>query len=91
MALVKPFKGIRYNPEKVEIPLVVTPPYDVISPQDQERYELKSEYNMVRLILGKQSKEDTPDNNRYTRARGCLESWLAQRVLLRDEKDSIYI
>lgn len=91
MALVKPFRGIRYTLGNAEIPLVVTPPYDVISPQDQEKYYLQSEYNVVRLILGKQSEDDTPDNNRYTRARDCLESWRTQRVLIQDERDSLYI
>jgi uncharacterized protein (DUF1015 family) len=91
MALVKPFKGIRFNPEKVDIPHAVTPPYDVISPEDQEEYYSKSEYNAVRLVLGKQSGDDTVDNNRYTRAQGYLESWLAQRILIQDEKDSVYV
>jgi len=91
MALVKPFRGIRYDPEKVGIAQVVTPPYDVISREDQDDYYLRSEYNVVRLLLGKQSGDDTEDNNRYTRAKGYLERWLAQGVLIQDRNDSIYV
>ena len=37
MADVRPFHGIRYNPERTsDLSLVICPPYDVISPSDQE-------------------------------------------------------
>jgi uncharacterized protein (DUF1015 family) len=91
MALVRPFRGIRYNPEKVEVPAAVTPPYDVISEQDQERYYSQSEYSFVRLILGKKHDSDGPLNNRYTRARDYLRDWLAQGVLARERKEAIYV
>jgi uncharacterized protein (DUF1015 family) len=91
MALVKPFRGIRYNPEKVKVPAAVTPPYDVISQQDQERYYSQSEYSFVRLILGKKHDSDGPENNRYTRARGYLKDWLAQGVLTQESKETIYV
>jgi hypothetical protein len=35
MAIVIPFRGISYNPEKIhDLSTVTTPPYDVISPQE---------------------------------------------------------
>jgi uncharacterized protein (DUF1015 family) len=38
MATIKAFRGIRYNQMKVKIENVVAPPYDVISPEQQNGY-----------------------------------------------------
>ena len=68
MVETAPFKGITYNREKVDVNKVVAPPYDVISNEEQEELYKKSEYNIVRLILGKEYPDDTMEHNRYTRA-----------------------
>ncbi len=88
--IVKSFKGITYNPEKVKIENVVTPPYDVISKEQQEEFYKKDEYNIIRLILGKDSPEDNEKNNRYIRARKTFEKWIAEKILIQDSKDNIY-
>ena len=55
MADVHPFRGIQYNPSKIkEFSEVVAPPYDIISPAEQENHYAKSPYNVIRLILGKE-------------------------------------
>jgi len=92
VATVFPFRGLRYNPEKVgDLSLVVTPPYDVISPEAQERYYQRHPYNVIRLILGKEFPNDGPGNNRYTRAAWDFQSWQEEGILIRDERPSIYI
>lgn len=92
MAVIAPFKGILYNPEKIEdFSKVVAPPYDVISPEGQERLYQKSEHNIVRLDFGKVSPSDTDSNNRYTRAATEFERWRNDGILTRDERPSIYI
>jgi uncharacterized protein (DUF1015 family) len=91
MALIRPFRGIRYNQEKISaIKQVVTPPYDVITPGEQEAYYQKNEYNMIRLILGKIYPDDTPHNNRYTRAARDFEDWLHKEILIPDPLPSFY-
>ena len=91
MADILPFKGVLYNPEKIkDIRQVVTPPYDIISPDEQERYYQSHEYNMIRLDLGKEYPEDTDNKNRYTRAYGHLSNWLSSGVLVQDKESSIY-
>jgi uncharacterized protein (DUF1015 family) len=66
MATVLPFRGIRYNPEKIEkMSAVVTPPYDVIDDADQKMYYEKSPYNIIRLELGYLFPTDTEQENRY--------------------------
>ncbi len=91
MAEIKPFRGILYNQEKINITKVITPPYDVISPSMQSRFYQRDEHNIIRLILGKVEKSNTPNNNRYTRARVFLDRWLKKKLLVKDAKPAIYI
>ena len=87
---VKSFNGITYNPEKVKIENVVTPPYDVISKEEQENFYKKDEYNIIRLILGKDFNNDDEKNNRYTRAREFFNLWLNEKILIQDKTDCFY-
>lgn len=92
MAKIIPFKGILYNKEKIrDMKDVVAPPYDVISPAEQEELHKRHENNVVRLILGKESDSDTPDNNRYTKARDSFDSWQRDSILIKDAFPSIYV
>jgi len=70
---------------------VVAPPYDIISTEAQERYYEMSEYNVIRLILGKQFPGDDEIDNKYTRAAQFLQKWLGQGILVRDPSPSIYL
>ncbi len=81
MAVVKPFAGVRYDPEKVKMDEIIAPPYDVISDEEQENLYERSPYNVIRLILGKVFDDDTDTNNRYSRAREFLNRWLEEGVL----------
>ena len=55
MPEARPFVGLVYD-TGVAGPLeaLTTPPYDVISHQDQERYYRASPFNVVRLILSQE-------------------------------------
>mgnify|MGYP002823887518 CR=1 FL=1 len=87
-----PFKGVHYDSEKVgNIGKVAAPPYDIISAEEQELYYQRSEYNIIRLILGKVYSGDNNTNNRYTRAADLLEDWLSKGVLVQDVLPSFYI
>lgn len=92
MAEIRPFKGIRYSEEAVgDLQSVITPPYDVISEEERDRYYELSEFNVIRLILSKEYPDDTPDNNKYTRAAKCFRHWLRNGVLKQDEDGCIYL
>ncbi|HOO46680.1 MAG TPA: DUF1015 family protein, partial [Deltaproteobacteria bacterium] len=69
MPRMRSFKGIRYNPDSVDLGRVICPPYDVIAPERVDEYYNRSPYNAVRLVQGKQLPKDTKEDNRYTRAR----------------------
>lgn len=92
MANVIPFKGLRYNPDKVgNLSDVVAPPYDIISPDEQKRYYDKHEKNVIRLEYGMEYPSDDETNNRYTRAAGYLKSWLDEGVLQIEDTECIYL
>jgi uncharacterized protein (DUF1015 family) len=92
MAQIAPFRGFFYNPDRItDLSRVVTPPYDVIDPNDQDRYYAQNPYNIIRLDFGKQFPEDTPGNNRYTRAAQVLRIWEKEGILIRDQAPAIYL
>lgn len=81
MAKIFPFRSLRYAPGKVPIEKVVTQPYDKISKEMQERYYALHPNNIIRIILGKATPEDTPSNSVYTRAAAYLKEWRSSGVL----------
>lgn len=92
MAIISPFKGIRYNTEKInDLALVTTPPYDVISSTDQQRYYDIHENNIIRIELGKDYEGDNENNNKYIRAGSYLNEWIRKGVLVQEELPAIYI
>ncbi|MGD8970404.1 MAG: DUF1015 domain-containing protein [Desulfobacterales bacterium] len=92
MAEVIPFRGMFYNPDKVNnLADVITPPFDVISDTEQEVFYARSPFNVVRLILGKASADDTPSDNPHSRAADYLQSWLTDRLLVRDSVPAFYL
>jgi len=92
MATIIPFKGLRYNPEKIEeMAGVITPPYDVIDAEAQDRYYRRHPYNIIRLEYGKTYPEDNEANNRYTRAAGNLGAWIREGVLVPEAEPALYL
>lgn len=91
MAELKPFCAWRYSPAKVNIERVIAPPYDVISKSYQSELYKRSEFNVVRLILGKDSIKDNERDNKYKRARHYLNEWGRKGILKKDAKPSFYL
>ncbi len=92
MADVRPFRGLRYNPEVIEdLSSVITPPYDVISPDQQNGYYQKTPYNFIRIEFGKEYPEDTQQHNKYTRAADTLTEWMQGGVLIWEELPAFYL
>ena len=92
MAEVLPFRGILYNTQKVRnLPDVVTPPYDVISRQEQHNFYERHPQNIIRLILGKKTKNDTVNNNCYTKAYDFLNNWFSEKILEQDTTPAFYL
>ncbi|MCL5999263.1 MAG: DUF1015 domain-containing protein [Chloroflexi bacterium] len=90
MAIIRSFRGIRYNPRKVtDLSQVVAQPYDRIGKTQQAAYYQQHPNNIVRIDYG-QSEPDEPNNNVYTRAREYAQAWLAEGVLSRDDHAVLY-
>src|SRR5262249_48251833 len=81
MAKIYPFRSLRYASERVPIEKVVTQPYDKISPEMQDRYYALHPNNIVRIVCGKASPEDSATNNVYTRAAVYLKQWREAGIL----------
>jgi uncharacterized protein (DUF1015 family) len=84
MPEIKPFRGVLYNQASVCLDEVVAPPYDVISPNEQQKLYERSPLNAVRLILGR-------EQDRYASAAQHLEEWVATSVLQRDGEPAFYV
>ena len=91
MANIKPFRGLRYNPQKFcDLSEVITMPYDRIHEAEQAEYYELNPYNFCRIIQGIRT-PDTPENNTYTRARCYMETWQTEDVMIRDAKPVLYV
>ena len=90
MAILHPFRALRYDPARVQPQLAVTQPYDKITPAMQEKYYEASPYNLVRVILGKAEAGDGEASNVYTRAAHSFADWRRTGVLKADNEPSFY-
>ncbi len=80
MAVVKPFRALRYDVETAgPLESLVAPPYDVISPEQRDELRARSPHNVVHLTL--------PDSEEQAAAE--LERWRADRVLV-DEEPAVW-
>ncbi|OGQ98524.1 MAG: hypothetical protein A2505_06060 [Deltaproteobacteria bacterium RIFOXYD12_FULL_55_16] len=92
MALIAPFRALRYNPAKIQhLEEVVTPPYDVIDLQAQAAFAAKNPYNMIHLDLSKNFTAEQLTEARYREARDTFARWQQEGVLLRDNEPAIYL
>lgn len=85
MAIIKAYKGLRFNCDKAgKIDELVCPPYDIINDEQREGYIQTNPHNIIRLELPK-------GENRYAQASEILQSWLGDGTLIKEDKPAIYI
>lgn len=83
MADVRPLPALRYAPG-TDLAAVVTPPYDVISPEAQAAYYARDPHNIIRLELGCEEAGDDELANKYTRAAADFADWRLNGILRQD-------
>jgi uncharacterized protein (DUF1015 family) len=84
MIHIAPFRGVLYSQKKIrDLARVIAPPYDVISPAEQDRLYKKSPYNFVRLDL-------SHEPGSYDAVAQTFNEWQAQGIFERDEQPAIY-
>ncbi len=92
MADVRAFRGIHYNDSlSRDLSAVICPPYDIITPEQQQELYAKSDHNFVRLEHNRELPQDTATDNKYTHAAAVLEQWLSEGVLETDKEPTIYL
>ncbi len=85
MAVIRALAAVRYDPAHVgDLARVVAPPYDVISPAQQQALYDASPYNVVRLDLAREAE-------RAASAAETLRAWMAAGVLRRDPAPALYV
>jgi uncharacterized protein (DUF1015 family) len=84
-----PFRGLRYDPERVSsLGAVTSPPYDVVDPDGRTRLEDSDPHNVVRLILPRP--EPTAEDG-YRHAAALLDAWQRQGILRPDPEPALYV
>jgi uncharacterized protein (DUF1015 family) len=92
MAQIQPFRALRYDPKKVgDLARVTAPPYDILSPADQDRYYVLHSNNVVKLDFGKEMAGDDGSRNKYGRAATLLGLWTRDGILKKDLKPGFYV
>jgi uncharacterized protein (DUF1015 family) len=80
-----PFTALRYRDPDLDD--LVAPPYDVLSDADLDRYGAASPHNITHVDVPRES--DGPD--RYARAAATLDRWIAEGVMVLDDRPSFTI
>lgn len=90
MAEIKPFRALRFNPEKAgEISTLTCPPYDIINEEQRREFLNTNENNVIRLEL---PKGDSPKGyDPYEEAAEVLHKWEEQGILKQDSAPALYI
>ena len=86
MVDILPFRGVRYDTTKAGAGLedLAAPPYDVISPAEQDALYAKHPANVVRLISGR-------EDDKYNQAASLFREWLASGTLAAEDVPAFYV
>ncbi|MEU5347652.1 DUF1015 domain-containing protein [Streptomyces sp. NPDC020766] len=84
-----PFRGLRYDPDRVgSLSAVTSPPYDVVvRPDGLHHLESADPHNIVRLILP----QATTPSVRNEQAADTLHRWLSEGILTTDSEPGLYV
>lgn len=86
MAVIKAFKGMRYNTKKAgKLSELCCPPYDIISEEERRAFIEANPYNVIRLELPKDG------DDVYATAGEVLNKWRDKGILIHEDKPAIYI
>ena len=85
MAIVKPFKALRFTDKAGKIDELVCPPYDIISETERQDFLKTNPHNVIRLELPREG-EDV-----YKVAGEVLNDWLDDGAVKTDDEETFYI
>ena len=91
MAIIKPFRGCRFDPGVVgNLSDVICPPYDMIGPELKADLQGRSQYNAVHLEGGEQPDPVDPQAG-YQQAAHLFRQWLTDGALQQEENPCFYV
>jgi uncharacterized protein (DUF1015 family) len=87
VASFDPFPAVRYDLDRSELARVIAPPYDVIDPVQRADLVARDDHNAVLIDLP----DEREGEGRYETARCLLRDWLAEGLLVVDERPSFTV
>lgn len=90
MAVLRPFRGLRFSSSAGDLAELVAPPYDVISPDERQALFGHNQHNVVALTLPEQNPDDRSKFVKYARSAARLEQWRNEGVLALESKPAFY-
>ena len=92
MAVVRPFRGIRYaRPAGADLSALIAPPYDVVTPAEQERLLAGSPHNVIALELPEGPLDPAAAANRYQTGAQRWQAWRRDGVLVTEAQPVVYV
>lgn len=92
MADIKPFNGYRFSVKKPEdLGALIAPPYDMLDAKMIDELYAKHPANVVRVTQNKPQVGDTANRDRHVRAAQCLQEWIVNGTMVKDDKPSVYL
>ncbi len=93
MPEIRAFPAIRYNTQRFgnDWSSLVAPPYDVLNADDKAALLRKSPHNIVEIDMPFVPPKQAGPPEVYQRANDVLQAWLADGVLVRDDRPAIYV
>jgi uncharacterized protein (DUF1015 family) len=89
MTVVRPFRAVRYDTDRVDLSSVIVPPYDVIAADERGSFFDRDPHNAIRFELTRDAADEASAN--YAGIRETLDAWRASGVLIQDDVAGFYV
>ena len=89
MTVVRSFRAVRYDPERVDLSSVIVPPYDVIAADERSSFFDRDPHNAIRFELTRDAADEASAH--YGWIRETLDAWRASGVLMHDDQPGYYV
>jgi uncharacterized protein (DUF1015 family) len=89
MTVVRPFRAVRYDTDRVDLSSVIVPPYDVIAADERGSFFDRDPHNAIRFELTRDAADEASAD--YAWIRETLDAWRASGVLIQDDAPGFYV
>ncbi len=89
MTVVRPFRALRYDTDRVDLSRVIVPPYDVIAADERGAFFDLDPHNAIRFELTRDAADEATTD--YAWIRDTIDSWRAAGVLIQDDRSGYYV